>query len=472
MQHSDAGSITAIAEQLAAASHAEQATRWPDAARAYERALARAADNAGAVDELALLTALGRCYWFDGQARPAWRTLRRAIALARERDDAPSMARATVELLRIWGPIDRQRAIADEALTALGEEEPHLRALLLLRTHRNAAAIEIGERYGFEDILEVRVTETAWGAIEAGRAEEFIALLRRTHATYDRIGEYDVAAGQLRGAAFALLQLGRLRDGIVLAEDARRYAAGRHLRFTEQLARMDLAGAAFARCEFARCQELLDGAPGEADFRADLYRLWIAQHRDDVAAAMRQLVDPDRAGATQTAVSQIAAAAAGVLFAAGKHDAASDQLRIWAEAARVGESFAEEAPVPLDCLLALGDEPLIVEVRDAIAAWDARRALVDRYATLQGRGLDAVRGALALRLGDSDAAIAHCTAGADWARGEGCPVDEGRCLAGLGDALIAAGRLDEARARHAQAAAAFDAAGAAYERRRLRERMT
>ncbi|MBF6600572.1 MAG: hypothetical protein IVW36_08685 [Dehalococcoidia bacterium] len=459
-----------IAEQLAAASRAEQATLWADAAGAYERALALHADAAGAVDELALLTALGRCYWFDGQARPAWRTLRRAIALARERDDAPAMARATVELLRIWGPLDRQRAMADEALAALGDEEPHLRALLLLRTHRNAAAIEIGERFGFEDVLEVGVNEAAWGAIGAGRAEEFIALLRRTHATYDRIGEYDVAAGQLRGAAFALMQLGRLRDGIALAEDARRYAASRHLRFTEQLALMDLAGAAFAHCEFARCQELLDGAPGEADFRADLYRMWMAQHRDLVPAAMRLLVDPDRAGATQTAISQIAAAAAGILFAAGKHDAASEQLRIWADAARAGESFAEEAPVPLDCLLALADEPLIIEVRDAIAAWDARRALVDRYAPLQGRSLDMVRGALALRLGDPAAAMAHFTAGGDWARGECCPVDEGRCLAGLGDALVAAGRPDEARARYAQAAAAFDAAGAAYELRRLRER--
>jgi tetratricopeptide (TPR) repeat protein len=459
------------ADALARARRFEAATLWADAARAYESALSLLTQDPESVEEPALLTALGRCYWFDGQARAAWRTLRRAIAVCEERADAVGQAQATVELLRIWGPPERQRAMADAALAALGEREPHLRALLYLRTRRTEEALRIGERHRFEDVLEVRVQEAAWAALEHGDAEEFVALLRRAHATYDRLGEYDIAGGQLRGGAFALLQLGRLSAGVALGEEARAYASAHHLRFTEQLVVMDLVGPSFARCEFGHCEGLLSETPAEADFRGDLYRMWIAQHHDQIDVAMRLIVDPDRAGSTPTAVSQIQAAAAGIFYAADEHDAATRALGAWAEVARSWESFAEEAPVPLDCLIALGSDALVREVRDAIAAWDARRSLPDRYATLQGRGLDFVRGALDLRLGDPRAAIARFQEGIEWAERERCVVEAGRCFVGLGDAHARTGDAEEAGSAYRRAAAVFEHAGAAYELRRLRARM-
>ena len=463
----------ALAQYRAQARRAEQATLWEDAARAYEQALSLIAGDAdAAADEAGLLTALGRCYWLDGQARPAWRTLRRAIALCRDRGDAVGVARATVELLAIWGPPDRQRAMADEALDLLGDADPHLRAWLLLRTRRQDEALEIAERHGLEDVLPARLNERAWRAIDEGRPDEFIAVLRHTHELYAAMRLHDVAAGQLRGAGFAMMQLGRLGAGITLAEEAMAYASRTHLRFHQQLALMDLAGAAFARCEFDRCAALLDETPGEVDFRADLYRMWVAHHRGDTEQALRLLVDPVRGGGAQTAVSQIHAAAAGMLFAAGQHDAAKRELEAWAEVARVGQSFVEEAAAPADCLVALGGDALVLEVRQAFAERDGRLRLRDRYSTLQGRGLDDVRGALALRLGASGDAAAHFREGLAWAEEERCPVDAGRCLLGLADVALRQGRPGEAQPHVVAAAALFARVGAVHELRRARARRT
>src|SRR3990170_964347 len=145
------------------AERAMDATLWDEAAREYEAALSLvAAGEAAGEDEAALLTALGACYWNLAEARTAWRTLRRAISLCRDRGDGAGMARATVEILRIWGPPERHRAMADEALAALGDGDPYLRALLLLRREwheQNSAAfaevMAIAREHGFQDLLTI-----------------------------------------------------------------------------------------------------------------------------------------------------------------------------------------------------------------------------------------------------------------------------------------------------------------------------
>jgi hypothetical protein len=267
------------------------------------------------------------------------------------------------------------------------------------------------------------------------------------------------------------MQAGMLGEGIRLSEEAREYARRTHLRFHEQLALMDLVGAWFARGDFARCAALLDESPGETDFRADLYRMWMAQRRGEMADAMRLLVDPERSGGAPTAISQIHGAAADMLFVAGEHDAARRELQAWAEVAREWDALVEEAGAPADCLVALGDDALVREVREAFAARDARMGVRDRYSTLQGRGLDAVRGALALRLGDLDAAAKEFAAGLEWAEREHCPVDAGRCLLGLGEVALGRGDSNGARRRFAQAATVFEDVGADYELGRAKRRI-
>ena len=79
-----------------AAEAAEAATRWQAAVEHYEDALGLIdqSPDVAAADDAALLTALGRCYWSLSEARTAWRTLRRAISLYRERRDGDGQAHA------------------------------------------------------------------------------------------------------------------------------------------------------------------------------------------------------------------------------------------------------------------------------------------------------------------------------------------------------------------------------------------
>lgn len=93
---------TGTRQHRIAAERASAATLWDDAVREYEAALSLvAAGDAAGEDKAARLTALGSCYWNLAEARTAWRTLRRAISLCRDRGDGAGMARATVEIVRI-----------------------------------------------------------------------------------------------------------------------------------------------------------------------------------------------------------------------------------------------------------------------------------------------------------------------------------------------------------------------------------
>src|SRR5205807_1175746 len=85
-------------------------------------------------------------------------------------------------------------------------------------------------------------------------------------------------------------------------------------------ARVDVAGVAYARCDFDRCNRLLDEVAGITDFRADLYRMWMTELRGDTRGALAMMVNPERGGGAPTAVSQTHGAAAGVLYRAGNVD--------------------------------------------------------------------------------------------------------------------------------------------------------
>jgi tetratricopeptide (TPR) repeat protein len=424
--------MSEIDELLRAARDAEAATLWDVAAERYEAALTLIADTPAAVDEAALLTSLGSCYWNLSEARTAWRTLRRAIALYSERGDGAGVAWATLAILRIWGPPERQRAMADTALEALGDADEHLRAHLLLRAGRMDEAFDFADARGFDDVRIIKDELDAWATMREGRIDQAIAALQGAHERYAALNDYYPAAGVLRMAGFNALQAGRMDDGERLAAASVTYARRVHLRFHEQLALMDLVGAAFAHADFTRCEALIAERPAQTDFRADLYRMWIAELRGDIPGALALLVDPDRGGGATTALSQIHAAAAGTLFHAGREEAAGIELLAWAEIARQGSSFPDESPALIDCLIALGSDALVKEIRDAVAGREAQTAAPDAYSTLQGRGVDEVRGSLALRQGDAAAAEGHYRAGVAWAEREGCPLDAARCHEGLG----------------------------------------
>jgi tetratricopeptide (TPR) repeat protein len=459
---SDAPETLTFDEEVRAAQAAEAATLWEDAVAHYESALTQLPPSG---DEAALLTALGACYWNLSEARTAWRTLLRAITLYGERGDGPGMARATLAILRIWGPPERHRTMAESALDLLGDGEPHLRAWLLARIWRLDEALRLADEHGFDDVRVLKVRDDGWAALKRGDVDGGIARWREAHARYVAIGDYQAAADMLRMSGFNLMQAGAIHDGDRLAAEAVDYARGVHLRFQEQLAQLDRVGVAFAVCEFDRCEALLGELTVITDFRADLFRMWTAELRGDSAAALALMVDPARAGGTPTAMSQIHAAAARTLFRAGREDAAHREMHAWADVARRYDSMTEEAAALIDCLTGIGGPELVTEVREAYAASDAHAR--NAYSTLQGRGTDEIRGALALRIGDLAEAERWFSAGASWAAGQRCPLDEARCMEGLAGVASARGDRTAARAQLDRARAIFASHGAAFYVRRV-----
>ena len=407
-----------IVQLTADAQRAEQATLWDDAAALYERCLS--AGDLTPAEQAPLLFALGRCYRNLGEARTAWRNLMRAIALFRDAGDAASMAAASVEALRIWAPPERHRVLAEDALAMLGPGESRTHVFLLFSLERDADARAMARRQGYADIIAGEEHWEARHLVGEGRIEEYMVLARTFHAAAAGVADHDRAAGSLRGAGYNVLAAGRLDDGVALARESAAYARSKHLRFPEQLAALDVAGVLFAREQLDKCSALLDEIPGDLDFRKDLFRCWIAERRGNADAAVALLPDPERAGGAYGALSQVHSGRAGVLFRAGRDRAAAHELTAYADAAGNDGRLLDDAPSMLECLIALGDDALL----KAVLADDRPN---ERYSTLQGRGLDAVRGAAAARLGMREDARAHFERGLAWAREQGCPHDEALC---------------------------------------------
>jgi hypothetical protein len=274
----------------------------------------------------------------------------------------------------------------------------------------------------------------AFDLIEQGRLDEYVTLSEKAHAEYVAAGEHDRAIGMLRSAGYAVLAAGRLDDGIQLASRAWAYASQRRMRFHEQLAGLDVAGVFFARSQLDRCVATLDAIPGELDFRKDLFRAWIAEQRGDTESAINALPSLERAGGASGALPQVHGGRAGVLWRAGKERAAQAELRAWREAARNDGRLLDDAPAALEAIIALGDDDLLRELNDAKS-----NRPYERYSTLQGRGLDLVRGAVCARLGQLEEAERHYRTGAAWAAEQRCPLEEARCLRGLADVTAARG---------------------------------
>lgn len=433
-------------DSVAAARAAEASYDWPEAIRLYEEALSsltREGDAWPAV-EAELLTALGRSYWRNAEARPAWRTLMRAIASCKQRSDAAAHARATLEILKIWGPWERHRMMAEDALAALGESEPYLRARMLWMIDRGDEALKLAEEHGYEDVLAFRALEEGWRASREGRLDEARAIAQEMHLAHDRLGNWEVAANGLRGIGFSTLLAGDLDLGEPFLRQCRDYAAKYNLVFFEHLALMDVIGVAYARCDWDTCDRLLDSIIGGADFRADLFRMWIAELRGDVERAKSLLVDSQRAGGSGDGLAQVHGGRAGVLYRAGQHGAALAELEVMLRSAN-GEHQNLEHYVPacVDAIVALCDDETIEAcVRDMQPSDDPHRRFDSGfvYSTLQGRALHYSHGALALRLGRDDEAAARFAEGVAWAERERCPLDAAACHEGL--AQVAARRGD------------------------------
>lgn len=439
------------------AAAAEAAFDWPASIALYEEGLTSLDRNDDQWPELEadMLTALGRSYWRNAEARPAWRTLMRAITSCKQRGDGSAQARATLEILKIWGPWERHRMMGEDALEALGESEPYLRARLLAAIDRGDEAFALAEQHGYDDILAFRRAQEGWRASREGRLDEARAIAQQVHVAHDRLGNWEAASGTLRGVGFSTLVAGDLDLGESILRQSYEYAAKYRLRFFEQLALMDIIGARYARCDWAECERMLDSIVGGADFRADLFRMWIAELRGDTKLARSLLVDPQRAGGSGDGLAQVHSARAGVLYRLGEHGAARAELEVMFRSADGDhQDFNHYIPACADAIVALCDDDVIRKcIADMQPSTDPERRFDSGYiySTLQGRALHAPRGALSLRIGDLDAAMQHFTEGIAWADHERCLLEAAACHDGL--ARIADHRNDPASTQQHRTAA-------------------
>jgi DNA-binding CsgD family transcriptional regulator len=119
-----------------------------------------------------------------------------------------------------------------------------------------------------------------------------------------------------------------------------------------------------------------------------------------------------------------------------------------------------------DVLPALGRDALVRAIYGELQQWSWAR-----FSPANASGIDQLRGALALRLGNVAAAEAHYRAGLTWAEREACPIEAGRCLLGLAAVQSRRGQEAESLASLERAGTIFQHYGAELYRKQVVERM-
>ena len=141
---------------------------------------------------------------------------------------------------------------------------------------------------------------------------------------------------------------------------------------------------------------------------------------------------PDRAGGLPLWAAVIHGASARIRFHAGNRAAAIAEFarwqRHWAPFRVIdgNAGYLHTLTSVDDALPVLGTDEVVDAAYAELCRWSWTR-----FAPANLCGLDQLRGGLALRLGQLDAAEGHYATGLEWAEREGSLVEAGRCLLGL-----------------------------------------
>ena len=433
---------------------AESRLDWEHAVHAYSQIIDTASAEPDTLFEA--LYAVGRCENRKGGSRAAWRALNRATSLAREAGRPLLLGRAALALATVNAPFSRQAPILDEALDAVGEQDPVLWARLAARRvafdrtpegrDLAARAQAIAERHEVADVdamLRVR-------SIRTSREPSVTDLAAAEMAAHRALAEaaFPVpAALRVRASGQVLLYSGLMDDAERRLDEAVRFTREHGLGH-EELRNLSFLGAlALARCDLARLDEINERLVEGADLVSSTLPMARAEIVGDLDGALALLPDPASAGRVPAFMAYLHGGRARVLHHAGDDDAAREELRWWGEAIATQRGTVSEAGLSeVDTTVAiLGEAQLVESVYAELASRDWQR--------FGGRGFDLMRGALALRLGRIEDARHHFHTGRAWALGEGLRVDAARCLAGLADVSAAERDHDQALALLHEAAA-------------------
>ncbi len=450
---------------LMLARRAEARSLWEEAAEHYgECLLASEAEPRPAIlDEFGLRLARGVCLRNAAQWRPAWRELCRAFDLGTAQGDGIDTARAALELTEMNAPHQRRNAMAEQALGALGDRDPVLRARLLAwlaewdqgerGRERAGEAVRLAEANGLDDVTTlVAATHTDRSLYRKGDVILFGESGRRAHSALAAAGRIVTASRLLLEAASAEMWGGHLAVGERTLLAGYEFARNHRLAFYAPRLLSRVGNIAFARCDWDRLDAIIAELGAGPDVVIHPHAMALAELRGEFDETVALMPDPEAAGNIPAYLGYIHGARARVLTNAGRLDEARQELIEWYRAfdaqpgmrrdGDLGSSTLSEVDT---AVAALGDE---TSCRELYEEFEARP-----WARFGGRGYDVIRGALAERLGMPAEAERHYVTGRDWAARERLPVEEARCLLGLARLARASGdgRAAVASARRAAA---------------------
>jgi tetratricopeptide (TPR) repeat protein len=451
-----------------AGQQAEAQFAWAEAVRHYEHALTLS-EGPGAqpgTESATLTLALGRCSLTLNDMREAWRAFRRAIDLYGVEGDAAGVAEATLAAIPLALP-HQVPALRAAALEHLGDEQPHLKARLLVpyagaggvadtwsaeadRDTEHAA--ELARQWGYRDVEAAILDREAHRAIVECRLEDAADLANKASEAYEAIGSYLDAAHLNSDLVGVLVLAGHLERGAEAVLRALDYARPRRLHRWEHSPVALRAELGLMRGDATALREAATGSSSnywlvKAVVASEL------EARGDPTAAVRAMPRVDEIDAISRTMGL--GLAARLHMNAGDEATARESLHDWAEGLRHGLQYMllqVHAVATVDeCLPRLGDDSLVQFVYQRLTAdWRACKAS-------SGRSFDRQRGSLALRLDLVEEAERHFGAGLEWCEREGCPVEAGRNLEGLAE-------VAERRGGREQAMEYLDRAGELFSR--------
>ncbi|HEY5625945.1 MAG TPA: protein kinase [Dehalococcoidia bacterium] len=456
-----------------AAEQAEAQYGWDEAARHYEDCLtlAGSADEQQVDSEKQLLLSLGICARNAGDYRKSWRSLMRAMDIAREQKDAAGMAQAAIEAQQMIAPPGRQMGLVDEALDALGDGNPYLEAKLLtyqLRPSSGEASadqfqairdrvMQLVERHGYEDVRARVIYADAVRLSFGGDPDEAARLLGEAFELFSSLGETRLAANALFFQATNLWFSGQVDAAMEIARKGFGLARRHHQQYHEENCAGIIGSVLLARCEFDEFDAFVKERAADASFFLPMLAATRAEISGDLARSLALLPSPATAGGYPTFLGIIHSTRARVLYNSGKIEEAKPEFEQVLEAAKLDPGRVQANGVPFnrvvvpvldEAFAALADKELLTGL-----PWHdwQRGILFDGI----GRCIVRARGAIALSLGDVELAEELFAQALALCERERLPIDVGRCHAGLAEVAEHRGDVKKALQHLDQAAEIF-----------------
>ena len=472
----------ALAEQAVryaelAGQRAETVAAWDEAARWYEQALANLDEAVEPRRAADLWMSLSICFRVLRKRGLGWEAFDRSVALYRRMRDAGAFAAGVARGLEHGTATPAEmaplRSVLLEALDGLGDDNSPTACFLL-------SWIAVGDRSATGDAYEerARLAASALGLIGATRPWQLetralgrlldrgeytmcAELAERLHAEMANLNWDDVQARQKWGqggagllwAGMAYLAAGdidrceevALRNMVYLQSDPAR---------NNPLLQIVLI--TWLRNERARFDQLVADAESDGDGMLMLLRACDALSRGGLSMAERFLPGRGEMGVMPEPGRLITQTR--LLLAQDERDAATRVFAEWRQFMEPGRlqgpwEMIREIVAAGDVLLVLGDEALLDSAYRLLNEHGRYKA-AGRY---WNEGADVLRGNLALRFGNIDAAARHFEEGRSWAARPDVRFGfiEARNLQGLAD-------VAEARGDHALAMQQLDTAGALF----------